>query len=493
MSKWTKPELENMLEDVVNELSLSEMAIEQHGPEGTAPAELVRLVLEQKDLQIKMLKAGMIQIPAPQGVETQAEKLVDAAKTWLNSQPYLDQSDEEMAIAAWQAAAVHLSTLTLKAPVLAHPGFASWWESYANWDGGCRYLAEDEESYREAALASWEAAKSPITPHPIGEQDPTSRSRADRECPFCGGRLEITGSKPAQLPTLAGDYSWRCVGCGLVSPKIFGTREEAIKDANLGSGEQDPTAGADAHRPSERCPRWSCYKEAYYLGGRLISCTDSECVNYDKEFMRAVASKWPGDGDQGYREATTADLDRAEEIYMGETVKSGTYRHRAALAAVIAAFRTTPLEEGAAGNAEIMLQGANTMIEAIERIIPRNDADRDYADTVRQHVESQAAKLNAAEQRILDLEEGESQKGVRVPAWLHPSKLVCPGCGGKLTEREGKWVCWTDGCRLYLQGAEPKTIGEMSEAELDALAEASEPAFRAKMAKISPAPATEET
>jgi hypothetical protein len=62
MSCWTKPELENMLEDVVNELDLSELMIEKHGQEGTAPAELVRLVLEQKDKQIRMLKAGMKQI-----------------------------------------------------------------------------------------------------------------------------------------------------------------------------------------------------------------------------------------------------------------------------------------------------------------------------------------------------------------------------------------------------------------------------------------------
>jgi hypothetical protein len=62
MSCWTKPELENMLEDVVNELDLSELMIEKHGQEGTAPAELVRLILEQKDKQIRMLKAGMKQI-----------------------------------------------------------------------------------------------------------------------------------------------------------------------------------------------------------------------------------------------------------------------------------------------------------------------------------------------------------------------------------------------------------------------------------------------
>jgi hypothetical protein len=62
MSCCTKEELENMLEDVVNELNLSDTMIEKHGQEGTAPATLVRLVLEQKDKQIKMLKLGMKQI-----------------------------------------------------------------------------------------------------------------------------------------------------------------------------------------------------------------------------------------------------------------------------------------------------------------------------------------------------------------------------------------------------------------------------------------------
>lgn len=59
MSRWNKEELENMLEDVVNELDLSEAVIEKHGSLGTPPAELVRLVLEQKDLEIAALKAGL--------------------------------------------------------------------------------------------------------------------------------------------------------------------------------------------------------------------------------------------------------------------------------------------------------------------------------------------------------------------------------------------------------------------------------------------------
>jgi len=62
MSCWTKEELENMLEDVVNELDLSESAIEEHGPNGTAPAVLVRLVLDQKDREIQLLKKGFVDL-----------------------------------------------------------------------------------------------------------------------------------------------------------------------------------------------------------------------------------------------------------------------------------------------------------------------------------------------------------------------------------------------------------------------------------------------
>jgi hypothetical protein len=60
MSCWNKEELENMLQDVVNELDLSEGMIEKHGPLGTAPAELVRIALERKDQEIEKLKHGFI-------------------------------------------------------------------------------------------------------------------------------------------------------------------------------------------------------------------------------------------------------------------------------------------------------------------------------------------------------------------------------------------------------------------------------------------------
>lgn len=62
MSCWNKQELENMLEDVVNELDLSDGMIERHGPSGTAPAELVRIVLDRKDLEIKALKQGFVPV-----------------------------------------------------------------------------------------------------------------------------------------------------------------------------------------------------------------------------------------------------------------------------------------------------------------------------------------------------------------------------------------------------------------------------------------------
>jgi len=54
--------LTNMLEDVVNELDLSEIAIEKHGPLGTPPAELVKEVLAEKDRKIIILKQGFHEI-----------------------------------------------------------------------------------------------------------------------------------------------------------------------------------------------------------------------------------------------------------------------------------------------------------------------------------------------------------------------------------------------------------------------------------------------
>jgi len=64
MSCWNKQELENMLEDVVNELDLSETVIEEHGPNGTPPAELVRLVLAEKDRKISLLQNGFVEVKA---------------------------------------------------------------------------------------------------------------------------------------------------------------------------------------------------------------------------------------------------------------------------------------------------------------------------------------------------------------------------------------------------------------------------------------------
>lgn len=52
-------EYRNMLEDVVNELELSDGMLDIHGPLGTAPAELVRIVLARKDQEITMLRTGM--------------------------------------------------------------------------------------------------------------------------------------------------------------------------------------------------------------------------------------------------------------------------------------------------------------------------------------------------------------------------------------------------------------------------------------------------
>ena len=55
MTQHTKERLENMLEDVVNELELSADSIREHGQNGTPPAELVRLVLDEKNNLITRL------------------------------------------------------------------------------------------------------------------------------------------------------------------------------------------------------------------------------------------------------------------------------------------------------------------------------------------------------------------------------------------------------------------------------------------------------
>lgn len=62
MTCHTKEELERMLYDVVAELDLSDAMLEKHGPHGTEPAILVREVLAQKDMQIRMLRQGFVEI-----------------------------------------------------------------------------------------------------------------------------------------------------------------------------------------------------------------------------------------------------------------------------------------------------------------------------------------------------------------------------------------------------------------------------------------------
>lgn len=59
MSRYTNEELENMLTDVVDQLELSDYMLEKHGPLGSTVATMVREVLDQKDLEIAALKAGM--------------------------------------------------------------------------------------------------------------------------------------------------------------------------------------------------------------------------------------------------------------------------------------------------------------------------------------------------------------------------------------------------------------------------------------------------
>jgi len=62
MSAWDKEQLEQMLEDVINELDLSDETILKHMELETPPAELVRLVLAEKDRIIRNLRAGLVEV-----------------------------------------------------------------------------------------------------------------------------------------------------------------------------------------------------------------------------------------------------------------------------------------------------------------------------------------------------------------------------------------------------------------------------------------------
>jgi len=84
MTAHTRQALEDMLEDVVNELDLSDDTIKAYGESGEcSPAKMVRLILQEKDKQITMLKAGMKQIEIPQKTST-AIKSIDLSLVMLS-------------------------------------------------------------------------------------------------------------------------------------------------------------------------------------------------------------------------------------------------------------------------------------------------------------------------------------------------------------------------------------------------------------------------
>jgi Zn ribbon nucleic-acid-binding protein len=73
--------MRNLLEDVVNPLDLSEIAIETHGPLGTEPAELVKLVLQQKDREIALLHHESDELP--EWLKTQIKSKLETYETTI--------------------------------------------------------------------------------------------------------------------------------------------------------------------------------------------------------------------------------------------------------------------------------------------------------------------------------------------------------------------------------------------------------------------------
>ena len=87
MSSYTKEELENMLEDVVNVLDLSNGMIEKHGRMGTPPADLVKEVLDRKNLEISAIRRGFNVLNINEMTEEEINK--EARKY---AQPYFDEA-----------------------------------------------------------------------------------------------------------------------------------------------------------------------------------------------------------------------------------------------------------------------------------------------------------------------------------------------------------------------------------------------------------------
>jgi Zn ribbon nucleic-acid-binding protein len=73
--------MRNLLEDVVNALDLSELAIETHRVLGTEPAKLVKLVLQQKDREIALLHHEL------DGLPEWAIKEINTMKDWAMLNP----------------------------------------------------------------------------------------------------------------------------------------------------------------------------------------------------------------------------------------------------------------------------------------------------------------------------------------------------------------------------------------------------------------------
>lgn len=64
MSAWTKQQLEDQMFEIVDILQLSDGMIEEHGPLGTPVPELVKLVMNRKDEEIRLLRQGLKAVAA---------------------------------------------------------------------------------------------------------------------------------------------------------------------------------------------------------------------------------------------------------------------------------------------------------------------------------------------------------------------------------------------------------------------------------------------
>jgi hypothetical protein len=120
------------------------------------------------------------------------------------------------------------------------------------------------------------------------------RNRFDRGCKWLAMRIQkiiSTAGEPVEGKDVNVIERAPEVPASLVKAPAPLSLEDAkfmVRAVGLEATKARLKAGEDFKpEPRNRCPRWACGKEAYWKGEALITCTDNECANFDREIYEA--------------------------------------------------------------------------------------------------------------------------------------------------------------------------------------------------------------